>query len=34
MNANSVRINVRNAMNVTRLGLKEYTVGIKYLVKV
>lgn len=33
MNANSVKINVRNSTNVTKLGLKEYTVGIKYLVK-
>lgn len=32
-NASSVKINVRNSMNVTKLGLKEYTVGIEYLVK-
>lgn len=33
MNASFVKIDVRNSMNVTKLGLKQCTVGIKYLVK-
>lgn len=33
MNASSVKIDVRNSMNVTKLGLKHRTVGIKFLVK-
>lgn len=33
MNASFVKIDVRNSMNVTKLGLKQCTVGIKYLMK-
>lgn len=33
MNASFVEIDVRNSMSETKLGLKQCTVGIKYLVK-